>query len=104
MGLAGGSHPTTGTTFPGGKAGKKGTVHGPAAPGVTLHLCQSPALSPGSPTVCVPPQHKMRLLYSSPGLGAPAPHQPHGLQGLILCSRDRVGSAVTLTTLQGFPQ
>lgn len=34
---------------------------------------------------------------------APAPYQPCGLQGLVLCSRDRAGSAITLTILQGFP-
>lgn len=94
-GLEGGSCPTTGTAIP-------------AALGVALHACiraghpLCPETLPGSPAVRVP--HKMHLLSSSPGLGAPAPHQPRGLQGLILHSRDRAGSAIALTTLRGFPQ
>lgn len=110
MGLAGGSCPIAGTAFPGGKGGKKGRVHGPAALRVAPHTCihdghpLCPQTLPGSPTVRVPPQHKTRSLSSSPSPEAPAPHQPCGLQGLVLRSRDRAGSAITLTTLRGFPQ
>jgi len=109
MGLADGSHPITGTAFPGGKTRKKGSVHGPAALGVALHACVHashplcPQTLPRSPTVHVPPQNKMRLLFSSPDPEASAPHQTRGLEGLILHSRDRVGSVIALATLWGFP-
>lgn len=109
VGPAGESCPTAGTTFPGGKARKKGGVHGPAALGVAPHACVHashllcPQTLPGRPTVCAAPQHKTCSLSSSPHPEAPAPYQPCGLQGLVLRSRDRAGSAITLTILRGFP-